>query len=150
APLRCISISQTTFPFHFVPTVANWRDSQKTSGAKMPEAARLRPAQWVQARLPLRREAPPVAEDKALARDASHGQDAALTVRSAISAPTPFRKLHCCGQKRPNSLIKQNQSDTTAAGCVPFCRALPKTKANIASQSVTSLCRRGVRTVAEI
>ena len=61
----------------------------------------------------LRREAPPVAED------------AAITVRSAISAPPPFRKLHCSGQKQPNSLVKPNWSDTTAAGCGQVCRARP-------------------------
>jgi hypothetical protein len=56
-----------------IPTVANQRDSQKTSGAsrRNPEAARLRPAKTSA----LRREASPVAEDKALARDAPHGQD---------------------------------------------------------------------------
>jgi len=48
-------------------------------------------------------------------------------VRSAISAPPPFRKLHCSGQKQPNSLVEQNWSDTTAAGCVQFCRARPCT-----------------------
>src|ERR1035441_3282785 len=63
----------------------------------------------------LRREAPPVAED------------AAITVRSAISAPPPFRKLHCSGQKQPNSLVKTDWSDTTAAGCGQVCRARPCT-----------------------
>jgi hypothetical protein len=52
-------------------------------------------------------------------------QDAAITVRSAISAPPPFRKLHCGGQKQPNSLVKPNWSDTTAAGCGQVCRARP-------------------------
>src|ERR1035437_1736812 len=65
----------------------------------------------------LRREAPPVAED------------AAITVRSAISAPPPFRKLHCSGQKQPNSLMvappQGGWSDTTAAGCGQVCRARP-------------------------
>ncbi len=55
------------------------------------------------------------------------GKTAAIVARSAISAPPPFRRLHCSGQKRPNSLCKQNQSDTTAAGCVQFCRARPCT-----------------------
>src|SRR5665213_1062206 len=63
----------------------------------------------------LRREAPPVAED------------AAITVRSAISAPPPFRKLHCSGRKQPNSLVKPQWSDTTAAGCGQVCRARPCT-----------------------
>jgi len=61
----------------------------------------------------LRREAPPVAED------------AAITVRSAISAPPPFRKLHCSGQKPPNSLVETDWSDTTAADCGQVCRARP-------------------------
>jgi hypothetical protein len=52
-------------------------------------------------------------------------QDAAITVRSAISAPPPFRKLHCSGQKQPNSLVKPDWSDTTAAGCGQVCRARP-------------------------
>jgi len=63
----------------------------------------------------LRREAPPVAED------------AAITVRSAISAPPPFRRLHCSGQKQPNSLVNPDWSDTTAAGCGQVCRARPCT-----------------------
>jgi hypothetical protein len=63
----------------------------------------------------LRREAPPVAED------------VAITVRSAISAPPSFRKLHCSGQKQPNSLVEPNWSDTTAAGCGQVCRARPCT-----------------------
>src|ERR1017187_3272618 len=63
----------------------------------------------------LRREAPPVAED------------AEITVRSDISAPPPFRKLHCSGQKQPNSLVKTDWSDTTAAGCGQVCRARPCT-----------------------
>ena len=63
----------------------------------------------------LRREAPPVAED------------AAITVRSAISAPPPFRKLHCSGQKPPNSLVETDWSDTTAADCGQVCRARPCT-----------------------
>jgi hypothetical protein len=46
-------------------------------------------------------------------------------VRSAISAPPPFRKLHCSGQKQPNSLVKTDWSDTTAAGCGQVCRARP-------------------------
>src|ERR1035438_8569623 len=53
------------------------------------------------------------------------GKTPEITVRSAISAPPPFRKLHCSGQKQPNSLVKQDWSDTTAAGCGQVCRARP-------------------------
>ena len=49
----------------------------------------------------------------------------AVIVRSAISAPPSFRKLHCGGRKQPNSLINPDQSDTTAAGCGQVCRARP-------------------------
>ena|ERR1039458_7372821 len=35
------------------------------------------------------------------------GKTPEITVRSAISAPPSFRKLHCGGQKQPNSLVKQ-------------------------------------------
>lgn len=72
-------------------------------------AARLRPAKTSA----IRREAPPVAED------------GGITVRSAISAPPPFRRLHCSGQKQPNSLVEPKWSDTTAAGCGQVCRARP-------------------------
>jgi hypothetical protein len=74
------------------------------------------------------------AKTSAIAREASHGQDTALrreappvaedvalTVRSAISAPPSFRKLHCSGQKQPNSLIKPNWSDTPALDFVACC-----------------------------
>ena len=100
-----------------IPEAAMLRISAKTGNM----AARLRPAKTT-----------------AIARDASHGQDTAiaprgfarcktpaLTVRSAISAPPPFRKLHCSGQKQPNSLVKPDWSDTTAAGCGQVCRARP-------------------------
>jgi hypothetical protein len=62
---------------------------------------------------------------QAIVREAPPGQDMAITVRSAISAPPPFRKLHCSGQKQPNSLVKTDWSDTTAAGCGQVCRARP-------------------------
>ena len=105
---------------------------------RQPEAARLRPA-----------------KKSKLARDAAHGQDigitargsacrrrqsnstarlrpvqdAEITVRSAISAPPPFRKLHCSGQRQPNSLMvappQGGWSDTTAAGCGQVCQARP-------------------------
>ena len=39
-----------------------------------------------------------------------------LSVRSVISAPPPFRKLHCGGQKQPDSLRKPNLTDTPALG----------------------------------
>jgi hypothetical protein len=74
----------------------------------------------------IRREATPVAEDKAIApRGFARCKTPALTVRSAISAPPPFRRLHCSGQKQPNSLVKLQWSDTTAAGCGQVCRARP-------------------------
>ena len=63
----------------------------------------------------LRREAPPVAED------------GAITVRSAISAPPPFRRLHCSGQKQPNSLVKPQWSDTPALDFVACCLGCPVT-----------------------
>ena len=88
-----------------IPEAAMLRISAKTGNM----AARLRPAK----KSALRREAPPVAEV------------GAISVRSAISAPPPFRKLHCSGQKPPNSLVKPNWSDTTAAGCGQVCRARP-------------------------
>ena len=50
---------------------------------------------------------------------------AAITVRSAISAPPSFRKLHCGGRKQPNSLVRPSWSDTAAAGCGQVCRARP-------------------------
>jgi len=46
-------------------------------------------------------------------REASPAKTAALTVRSAISAPPPFRKLHCGGQKQPTSLTRPGWSDTS-------------------------------------
>ena len=49
-------------------------------------AARLRPAKA----LAIRREASPVAEDKAIARDASHGQDAAIVAVTASFRGTPL------------------------------------------------------------
>jgi hypothetical protein len=65
-------------------------------------AARLRPASSR-----LRREAAPVAEDQELApRGFARCKPPALSVRSVISAPPPFRRLHCGGQKPPNSLRK--------------------------------------------
>ena len=74
-----------------IPTVANQRDSQKTSGAsrRIQKAARLRPAKTSA----LRREASPVAEDKALARDAPHGQDTALVVSTASFRGAPQAAL---------------------------------------------------------
>ena len=111
-------------------------ETGKESGApRNPEAAMLRIS----------------AKTSALARDASHGQDqqygarrclsprtpaiaprgfarcktSAITVRSAISAPPLFRKLHCGGRKQPNSLVRPSWSDTAAAGCGQVCRARP-------------------------
>jgi len=97
----------------FVPTAANSRDSQEnigreesggrvtTSGQQAiwsqcfarprPALAReLRTGRWVQARLPLRREASPAAEDKALARDTSSGQCISNN-RGDVPAPEGFR-----------------------------------------------------------
>ena len=57
----------------FVPTAANWRDRQKRRARpekKIPEAARLRPARTTA----IRREAPPIAEDTVVGREASPGQ----------------------------------------------------------------------------
>jgi hypothetical protein len=69
APLHCISASKIPPPFHCVPTAANWRDRQNTSGAPQragtPEAARLRPARL------------------ALAREASPGQGISITARGS-------------------------------------------------------------------
>ena len=123
------------------------RPSKTAVRPKMPEAAMLRiSAKTGNMAARLR-----PAKKSAIARDASHGQDigitargsacrrrqsnstarlrpvqdAAITVRSAISAPPPFRKLHCSGQKPPNSLVKPNWSDTTAAGYGQVCRARP-------------------------
>ena len=53
------------------------------------------------------------------------GKTPEITVRSAISAPPPFRKLHCSGQKQPNSLEKQNQSDTPPLDYAPGWIRLP-------------------------
>jgi len=88
-----------------IPEAAMLRISAKTGNM----AARLRPAKTSA----IRREAPPIAEDVAKA------------VRSAISAPPPLRKLHCGGQKQPNSLIKPDWSDTTTAGCAPASSHCP-------------------------
>ena len=137
APLHFTAISQATFPFHSFrrPQTA---ETVKDSGA--PKDAR-------------GRDAPHIGQDRQYGRATSSGQeisitargsacrrrqsnstarlrpvqDAAITVRSAISAPPPFRKLHCSGQKQPNSLLKPHWSDTTAAGCGQVCRARPCT-----------------------
>jgi len=135
APLHFTAISQATFPFHSFrrPQTA---ETVKDSGA--PKDSR-------------GRDAPHIGQDRQYGRATSSGkkisitargsacrrrqsnstarlrpvQDAAITVRSAISAPPPFRKLHCSGQKPPNSLVKPNWSDTTAAGYGQVCRARP-------------------------
>ena len=106
-----------------IPTAANCRDRQRQRCAQRFQrprcsAYRPRPAIWPRDFVrpktsALRREAPPVAED------------VAVTVRSAISAPPPFRKLHCSGQKQPNSLVKPILSDTSPAGCGQVGRARP-------------------------
>ena len=77
----------------------------------------------------IRREAPPVAEDKAIApRGFARCKTPALTVSTAI-----FRPLHFAGapfrrsERWPTSLIKPNWSDTAPSGCVPVCRARPCT-----------------------
>ena len=54
-PLRSVSISQASFPLHFVPSVVNCRDSQKTSGASQclqrPRCSAYRPGGNMAARL---------------------------------------------------------------------------------------------------
>ena len=81
-------------------------------------AARLRPA-----RTAIRREASPVAEEKAIApRGFARCKTPALTVSTAI-----FRPLHFAGatfrrsERWPTSLIKPNWSDTSPSGCVRVC-----------------------------
>ena len=112
APHHCTAISavagaaRTYISVPFVPTAANCRDRQRQQCAQRIQrprcsAYRPRPAIWPRDFVrpktsAIRREAPPVAED------------GALTVRSAISAPPSFRRLHCGGRKQPTSLWQTN------------------------------------------
>ena len=75
----------------------------------------------------IRREAPPVAEDKAIApRGFARCKTPALTVSTAI-----FRPLHFAGapfrrsERWPTSLINPNWSDTPPLGYTAVCRDFP-------------------------
>ena len=62
----------------------------------------------------------------------------ALSVRSVISAPPPFRRLHCGEQKQPNSLRKPNWSDTPALDFAACCLGCPITVSRPSFRSVPS------------
>ena len=104
---RQLSDRSTSLPRTAARTLSFRSDGRKLARpdetGRVPKmAARLRPASSR-----LRREAAPVAEDQELApRGFARCKPPALSVRSVISAPPPFRRLHCGGQKPPNSLRK--------------------------------------------
>lgn len=105
----------------FVPTAANWRDSQNSSCApkkRIPEAARLRPARTTA----IRREASPIAEDTVVARAVSPGQD---DRNSRGDGPTfaALRRLRL--RNWPTPLAKPDWSETPSLDSAACCLGLP-------------------------
>ena len=126
APLHFTSTSQAAFPFHCVPSVANCRDRQRQRCARRfqrPRCSAYRPSSNTALGSACRRRQ--AIWPRGFARPGRCMLRLPITVRSVISAPPPFRKLHCVRQKRPNSLDKPNWSETPSLDSAACCLGLP-------------------------
>ena len=119
-----------------ISTAANCRDRQRQ---RCPKDSRGRDAPHIGqdrqygARLRLSPKAKGLAP-----RGCARCKASAVSVRSVISAPPPFRRLHCGGQKQPNSLRKPNWSDTPALDFAACCLGCPITVSRPSFRSVPS------------
>ena len=156
APLHFTSISQTPFPFHCVPTAANWRDSQEQVGARPKIAAGRATANSATSNSPRCFARPRHSNMAARLRLSPKTSNSAARLRpaktSAITVSTAiFRPLHFAGapfrrsERWPTSLTNPNWSDTPPLGCMAVCRDFPF--AHFIAQPAVSLHQRRVRIV---
>ena len=137
APFRSVSIPQAPYPLHSIPPAPNCRDrpGHRARPVKTKGREATPDPDWQYGR-----DAPHVAQDTEIARDASHGQDTALrreappaAGRRAITArPAAFAALRCSPvrlapafAKLPDSLEKPDWSETPSLDSAACCLGLP-------------------------